>query len=276
MRDAELELEAELEDLMARLDESDLEAEAEMFSPAATGPIFDVACAGCAAGQCVACPDGQCAPCPAHDGRCRALLFQAVVEGIKLARNAADKIDAAISVPPASRNPAAKETARLFRAFFCHDPSFFISWAGGPSGASIAVRFRAVADELNGGRRIQFICRPARVLCGAADETCCDHADNAFTMATLAGRESTIFLCPPFWTEQHLPGLPDEDRRGGTIVHEMLHMLFGHGPESGQHGIHGILDSDPKRANAHCYKAFLLRVNGFGQDPVASGGCGPC
>jgi len=276
MRNPELELEAELEDLMAMLSESNLEAESEQFTPAATGPIFDVACTGCAEGQCVACGDGQCAACPAHDGRCRALLFQAVAEGIKMARNAADKIDAAISVPAASRNNAAKETARLFNAFFCHDPSKFISWAGGPSGASIAVRFRSVANELDGGRRIHFICRDVRVPCGPTDDTCCDPGDNAFTMATRPGRESTIFLCPPFWTEQHLPGLPDEDRRGGTIVHEMLHMLFGHGPESGQHGIHGILDADPKRANAHCYKAFLLRVNGFGQDPVASGGCGHC
>jgi len=56
----ESELEAELEDLIALLSESDLETEAEMFSPAPTGPIFDVACAGCA-DQCVACPDGQCA-----------------------------------------------------------------------------------------------------------------------------------------------------------------------------------------------------------------------
>jgi len=65
--------------------------------------------------------------------------------------------------PPGSRNKDAKETARLFRAFFCHDPSLLIPWAGGPSGASVAVRFRAVADELDGGRRILFICRPTRV-----------------------------------------------------------------------------------------------------------------
>ena len=43
MRDFELELEGELEDLMSVLAESELESEAEMFAPAATGPIFDVA-----------------------------------------------------------------------------------------------------------------------------------------------------------------------------------------------------------------------------------------
>jgi len=279
MHDAELEFEAELENLMSNLLESDLESEAEMFAPAqiaSRGPIFDVACTGCTAGQCAACPDGQCAACPVHGGGCRTVLRQAIIEAIKLARNAADKVDAAISVTRGSRNAGAKETARLFRAFFCHDPSDVISWAGGPSGASVAQRFRAVARELDGGRRIHFICRPTRVPCADADETCCPAGDVAFSMPLLAARGSTVFLCAPFWNEIHLPGLPNEDRRGGTILHEMLHMLFGHGPESGHHGIHGILDADPKRANAHCYKAFALRVNGFGQDPVAGAGCGPC
>jgi hypothetical protein len=277
MHDAELEFEAELEDLVNTLLDTDLESEAEMFAPAAIrGPIFDVACTGCAAGQCTACPDGQCAACPIHGGGCRAVVAQAIIEAITLARNAADKIDAAISVARTSRNPAARETARLFRAFFCHDPSDVIPWTGGPSGASVAQRFRAVARELGGGRRIHFICRETRDPCGDVDETCCSPGDFAFTMPLLAGRGSTIFLCAPFWDDIHLPGLPNEDRRGGTILHETLHMLFGHGPESGRHGIHGILDADPKRANAHCYKAFALRVNGFGQDPVARDGCGPC
>ena len=264
MRDAALELEAELEEVMKVLARSDLESEAEMFSPpvptASSGPIFEVACAGCAAGQCVACPDGACAPCPVHGGGCRAVVRQAIIEAIKLARGAADRIDAAIGVVRTARGKDAKETARLFRAFFCHDPSDFILWAGGPSGDSVAQRFRAVAAELNGGRRVLFVCRPVRVPCPDTDETCCSAADNAFTMPLLAGRGSTIFLCAPFWDELHLPGLPNQDRRGGTILHEMLHMLFGFGRGSGC----GILDSDPKRANAYCYKAFVLRVNGFG------------
>ncbi len=104
MLDAELELEAELSKVMRILARSDLESEAEMFAPAIPtvggGPIFDIACAGCAAGQCVACPDGACAPCPVHGGGCRAVVHQAIIEAIKLARGAADRIDAAISVPP--------------------------------------------------------------------------------------------------------------------------------------------------------------------------------
>ena len=277
MYEAESELEAELEDLISLLSENDLAAEAEMFSPAPTGPIFDVACTGCADGQCVACPDGSCAACPTHGGRCRTVLFQAVVEAIKLARNAAAKIDAAISVPPASRGKDAQQTARLFRAFFCHDPSVLIPWAGGPSGATVAARFRAVADELDGDRRILFICRPTRVPCPDTDETCCPPQDLAFTMPLQPGRASALFLCERFWNDaiQQQPGLPAVDNRAGTIIHEMLHMLFGHGPESSQK-IRGILDADPKRANAHCYNAFVLRVNGFGRDVVSNAGCGAC
>jgi hypothetical protein len=75
-------------------------------------------------------------------------------------------------------------------------------------------------------------------------------------------------LCPGFWANMHLPGLPDVDRRAGTIVHEMLHMLYA--SRTG-----GIRD-EGKRANAHCYKAFVLRVNGYGRDPIATDGCGGC
>ena len=278
MRHFEFEFQAELEDLMAALSESNLESEAELFAPAVTGPIFDLACTGCTAGQCAVCPDAMCAACPLQDGRCRDILARAIVEAVELARHAADKIDAAIRVAPRSRGPEEKETARLFRAFFCHDPSLVIPWAGGPSGASVAERFRAVARELGGGRRILFICRATRVPCPEEDETCCDSGDHAFTMPLLRGRGSALFLCDKFWNDriQKQPGLPAVDNRAGTIIHEMMHLLFGHGPESGQHKIRGILDADPKRANAHCYNAFVLRVNGFGGDRVSNAGCGPC
>jgi hypothetical protein len=275
MRDAEVELEAELENLMVLLSESELESEAERFSPPAThGPLFDLACGNCADGQCVPCPDGFCAACPVQHGACRAVLGDAIVEAIKLARGAAAKLESAISVPPGSRNNEQKETARLFTAFFCHDPSLFIPWAHGPSGASIAVRFRAVAKELDGGRKIHFVCRPTTDPCGDVD-TCCDKDTFAFAMR---GNHINLFLCPQFWddNQQRQRGLPAVDNRAGTIIHEMLHMLFGEGPESGHGKIRGILDADPKRANAHCYNAFVLRVNGFGRDQVSNDGCGSC
>jgi len=275
MYEAEFELEAELEDLMAGLAESDLEWEAEQFAPpAVSGPIFDLQCTGCAPGQCVACQDGSCAACPVAGNRCRTVLREAIMEAITLANNAADKLEAAIKVPPAMRDKDAKETARLFTAFFCHDPSLFISWAGGPSGASIAERFRMVARELSGGRRIIFICRPDRVGCPDTDDTCCLPGTEAFTLPQTPGRESTLFLCPRFWRDdlQRQPGLPAVTNRAGTIIHEMLHMLYGFGPGKGR----GILDSDPKRANAHCHNAFVLRVNKYGRDRVSTAGCGSC
>lgn len=259
MRDLELELESELSKVMRILEESNLEAEAEMFAPAPSvsrGPIFDVACSGCAAGQCVACPDGLCAPCPVHGGACRRIVGDAILEAIKLARAAAAKVSAATAVAPKDRDKDAKETARLFQFFFCHDPSLLIPWAGGPSGVSVARRLSAVADELDGGRRILFECR--------TDAGC-----NAFT---IVGVHSTIFLCPPFWAEAHLPGLPEVNRRAGTIIHEMLHNLYD---------VNDFLTGTtptPRRFDAHCYEAFVLRVNGYGADPVDVQACGqrPC
>ena len=91
-------------------------------------PIFKVTCAACAA--------------------CGPLLRDAIKEAIRLAKNAASKLDAAVKVAPGSRdkNPEARETARLFRAFFCHDLLTPIPWANNaPSGANVAVRLRAVA-----------------------------------------------------------------------------------------------------------------------------------
>src|SRR5882724_5108419 len=149
MRGVDFELENELREVMRILERSDLESEAEMFMPpvptARRGPIFEVACTGCAVGQCVACLSGLCSACAAQGGACRTLVGRAIFEAIRIARAAADKVDAAISVTPTARGPAAKETARLFRFFFCHDPSKVVPWAGGPSGVSVAWRLRAAA-----------------------------------------------------------------------------------------------------------------------------------
>jgi hypothetical protein len=207
--------------------------------------------------------------CPAC-AACDPLLRDAIREAIKLANNAASKLDAAAKVAPRSRDKKAQETARLFRAFFCHDPSLKIPWANNaPSGANVAVRLRAVARELGGGRTVSFLCLPTRDPCADADRTCCDPTTDAWSLPG----DSTIRLCERFWNRPNPPGLPAVYRRASTIIHEMLHVLFGAGRE-GRRG--GLLDSDPKRANANCYEAFVLRVNGFGGDPVSVRGCGPC
>jgi len=273
MYEAELEFEAELRNLMRVLGRSNLESEAEMYAPAAKGPLFDLACTGCAPGQCVPCQSRLCVACPIHGGACRTIVFDAVVEGIKLARSAADKVDAAVAVPAKARGKTEKETARLYQFFFCHDPAKYISWVGGPSGATVSARLRAVAKELSGegGQRILFECRP--------DEGC-----NAFTTppdprhptARDPQLRRTVFLCPPFWANQGLPGLPEVNRRAATIIHEMLHNLFDlddftrfppHQPTP-----------TPRRFDAHCYEAFLLRVNGYGSDQTDVQACthAPC
>jgi hypothetical protein len=259
MHRTELEFEEELSSLMEALARSDLEAEAEQYTPSATGPLFDVACTGCAAGQCVVCQSGACTACPVAGGACRRIVFDAIVEAIKLARSAADKVDAATTAPAASRNKEQKETARLYKFFFCHDPSRFIPWAGGPSGATVSARLRAVANEFDGGRRLLFECR--------AQGGC-----NAFT---IPGVHSTIFLCPPFWATQGLAGLPEVNRRAGTIIHEMLHNLYD--LDDGRR-FNNPAQPTPRRFDAHCYEVFLLRVNGYGGDPTDVTACGqaPC
>jgi hypothetical protein len=257
MHDAEFELEAELEDVVGLLLESDLESESETREG-------DVACTGCA------------------DRGCFAVLHQAILEAIRLAKAAANKLDAVIADPSSE---SAHETARLFQAFFCHGPSFAVSWAGNQlSGATVAARFRSVAQELGSadkGRTVRFVCQPTIDNCGVR-AACCGAEDFAFIRPNL---HSTIFLCARFWdarspaqlggnplrglddprlqlVDQRFPGLPEVDRRAGIIIHEMLHLLFDLGD-----------DASPRRFDAHCYSAFALRVNGFGGDPTAVRQC---
>ncbi len=117
----------------------------------------------CAAG----CPGGL------TEAQCASVVSQAVTQAIKLANNAANKLEVPTKIKPSARDNDAKETARLFRAFFGHDPSTPIG--GEPSGVSVVKRFRAVANELGvgGERRIVFRCLPTRNPCADNDLTCC-------------------------------------------------------------------------------------------------------
>jgi hypothetical protein len=207
------------------------------------GPVFEVLC-----------PDPPGCP-PVAAAQCRAVVRAAVHEAIRLANNAADKIQAAINVAPGDRDAEAQRTARLFRSFFGHDPSRPIPWAGNQaSGVSVAARFRAVARELAGGRRITFHCRVTRPDCGLDDLTCCCPADNAWFSK---GVPNAITLCAGFWTPPAgLRGLPHRNYRAAIIIHEMLHMLF-----------EDLRDVGRGRPRAACYEAFALRLAGFGADP---------
>jgi hypothetical protein len=197
-------------------------------------PIFDfpLPCAECTVGTAA---------------QCRTALRQAVIRAIGLATSAAVKIEAAISVAPAGRNADAKRTARIFVRFFGHDPSRLIAGNGNEqSGVSVAKRFRAVARELNGGRRISFQCRVTRPDCADDDVTCCCPDSNAFFSPAVP---NTVNLCALFWGA-------NRDIRAGMIIHEMLHMLFGHLQDVGQGRIRNA-----------CYEAFALRLAGVTPDP---------
>ncbi len=189
------------------------------------------------------------AGCPAltkaeYDG----ILRQAVMEAIRLANNAASKLEA---VSP--------ETASLYRFFFCHDPSRPVPWAGNEaSGSIVARRFRAVARELGGGRRIVFRCDPD-----------CPAGTRGFSLSP--GEPNVIGLCARFWNPPPQPGLPPEGFRAGVILHEMFHVLFtmGHLPDE---------PNEKRTNNAHCLRAFALRALGYGQDNLTIHKCtgDPC
>lgn len=201
------------------------------------------------------CPGG-CAPIPA--ARCVAVLRQAISEAIKMALGAAKKLND--SLKPGPRTTDASNTARLFRFFFGHDPRLPVAWAGGiPSGASIAGRYRSVATELGGGRQIVFRCGTAALCVTAVAVT--RHCDPGIVGTV---EPNVINLCGPFWASPGLPGLPPENFRGATILHEMLHILFCEGFHDG-----GPPPNQFRRNNSNCLEAFACRVNGFGADPSA-------
>jgi hypothetical protein len=202
------------------------------------------------------CPGG-CAPLPA--ARCVQIIRQAISEAIQMAVGAASKLDA--SLKPGPRTADASNTARLYQFFFGHDPTRPVDWAGGmASGASIAGRYRAVARELGGGRRIVFRCGDAALCAGAVAVT--RHCAGAVI------EPNVINLCAAFWTPPALRGLPPEAFRGATVLHEMLHVLFCEGFHDG-----GPPPDQFRRNNASCLEAFACRVNGFGADPTAVALC---
>jgi hypothetical protein len=178
-----------------------------------------------------------------------------------MALGAAKKLDD--SLKPDPRTPDANKTARFFQFFFGHDPRLPVAWAGGiASGASIAGRYRSVAKELGGGRQIVFRCGTAAV-CGPNDVAVTRHCDPEIVGTV---EPNVINLCRLFWASPGLPGLPPENFRGATILHEMLHVLFCEGFHDG-----GPPPNQFRRNNASCLEAFACRVNGFGADPSAVG-----
>jgi hypothetical protein len=207
------------------------------------------------------CPAG----CPGGltEAQCADVVRRAINVAIDLAQNAASKVEKATVFGP--RDLDAQKTAHAFNTFFGHDPWTELTFDGKKerSGVSIAKRFRAVARELGseGKRRVIFRCVAAMSLAGstAGDATHparCGVGVVAFWDPPLP---NAVHLCPLFWNSP-------EAARGGTILHEMLHMLYDRGPE-------GLFSDTGRRANAHCYKAFALKVRGYARDEAATCMC---
>ena len=180
-------------------------------------------------------------PLPAN--RCRAVVRQANVDAIELARNAAMALES---------RPPSRETIRLFRAFFGHDPSRPVPWAGNrPSGLIVAHRFRRCAEELAGGRTMTYRC-----------VTKCGPKENARTNA--AREPSVIRLCPRFFNRRTSCPLGNQFFRAGVVLHEMLHLLYH---QFFHHAGHRSGDPERRRDNAHCYEAFALQLAGHVAEP---------
>jgi hypothetical protein len=190
----------------------------------------------------------DCRACPIKD--CQPALRRAMLEAIRLATNAANKLDVASSLATRAGNSVANQTAQTFMKFFCHDPSLPLDPGGEASGANVAKRLRAVAKELGGGRKLKFVCLPQKEICDV--NSCCPTE-----VARIRHGEPAI-LCDEFWKESDLDALPTVDKRAAALIHEMLHLLFGSTVRE-----RGIVDMGPPRAVADCYEAFVLEVNGF-------------
>jgi hypothetical protein len=199
------------------------------------GPPFRLECAGCP-------------PLPAD--RCMAVVRQAIIDAIWLARNAATRLGAASRL---ESTPPSRRTRQIFHDFFGHDPSRPVPWADNqPSGLSVAYRLRRCAEELAGGRTVTYRCVTK----------CLTPTTNAQTEASV--NPSLIELCPPFFNPP--TGLPLSNRffRGGVVLHEMLHLLFY---EFFHHPDHWSGDPVRRRDNPHCYEAFVLQLAGHTPDP---------
>jgi hypothetical protein len=183
-------------------------------------PVFDPACPSCP-------PAGTTA------AECSRIVRGAIAAAIRLANNAASKLEA---------KPIDSETVRLFRFFFGHDPTRRLSYASNrESGANVAHRFRKVAEALQR--------RGIRYQCG------CPGADVDVRAQTLLGG-NRIELCNRFWDLPAGLRVAPVFFRAGVLIHEVLHMLYS-----------DFLIHTGRRANAHCYEAFAMRVAGHAADP---------
>lgn len=198
----------------------------------ASGPSFRLSCAGgCTVG-------GR----PLNEVACRRTLREDLVRAARFANRAAQLLEA---------SPRAQTTRAIYRRIFRHNPERPVPWARGfrDSGALTAHRFRRAAEELNGGRVLDFRCMTHPTANAGVP-----HQVNGRTNRT------QIWLFPRYWTQRR-------EHRSGTLVHEMLHLYY----------LHLIVDRRgalARRVNAHCYEWLVLSLNGITPNPVDFAECG--
>jgi hypothetical protein len=245
MRDAELELEAELESLMAVLSESELEWEAEWE------------------GESI--PKGRCTPTgkrvgsftcsPADQNAIQELLQMSIpIATLRSAVETAAGASVALIGITAATLDRPKRTAAS-RAAFCASfgvqPEFVPEWRGSLRGAVkwrdlgelVAIRLRDAAKIIDGGC-IKYFALGSVAHC----PECTGTPDGYISCSSFRGHY-TICLGNPFWQAWQSGDTVTTDL---NLLHEALHIYFG-----------TTVAHEGRTGNASCYQAYVARINGL-------------
>jgi hypothetical protein len=261
MFNAELELEAELEDLMSTLSTSDLELEAEWeqqkAAKAASGRCTTV---GKRVGNfsCDAADKAQVERVvggPVDVATLRSVVEAAAGAAVSLASSSAFALDQA-------------NRTNSTRATFCEAfgvmPEFVPPWRGSLRGVVrwkdlgelIAIRLRDVAKILDGGC-IHYFCWVTRAHCPDCIRSSAA-PDSVFACSDFHGRY-LICLGGGFWKAWH-DG--DNITTDSTLLHEALHIYFG-----------TTIKEKGRSGNANCYERFVLRLHNLFLHPSTASSC---
>jgi hypothetical protein len=171
--------------------------------------------------------------------------FSADRRAAELLDNAITRIDAAQAARPADpANADVVAVGNAMRTAFRLNPANADNWTLGAPRFGLPLirrRLEAARDYINSVVFTFNCCTvggPCPMTCGT-----CGAGEEAFVCA---GEASIIALCPLFWTR-------NQNQRGRTLAHEVLHINFGFIEDWAQ----------PDRANAHCYAQFTALLNGF-------------
>lgn len=269
MHDLELELEAELEDLMNLLTETDLEAEAELFAPGGSDQGQTVAAPACDDKDF---PQPQTAlsgissvkiQCPGHADAQKS-LSSAVRDAVQMLDNTIAELTnarkAACQGKPLGWPLLNDITAcwLQYRLGVCIEDR--ASWTAGTfeSGSVAEVIRRLVRPrDLLAGNEIRYICVAE---CKSDDTVASAPAGDKDGKCISGTPRREIHLCPPFW------GLELASFRAQVLIHEAAHLT--HCDE------HRKPPSGVSIGEPYCLAEFVVATNGKPVDPRSTGPCG--